>query len=783
MKRDKNIIGLRRFSASPKSNLPPITPHSYTYSEIGGLHPYAAYSTLKDQEKNTGQRFFIAKHPGTAQSPNTDISTHRSMVTSQDFYTPSKSLDHSDITERVESYELRIKKVFTLEALEENLTLWEKCLEDIMPQVKKHESDMRQGLVQICTHFLENSKNLLKYTASQQLADQAIKDELKNKISKLQIEKKKCLDDIETYKTYKKIEMKQIEKELEEIFGKNEIEIHSLRVRVKEMRDNYSKGTVDFLMEIWNSMNQDFQIPEIKNGDFTGLDPSEIPSMLSKKFRLLQKFTAKKITDIIKTRKNAKEQETQTITEFIDPKAYEDQAKNIEKLQYQLNSAFISIDKYRENFGSKINILESLENEKNTLVIEVGRMKKETEVMSTAISKANYENKKIQSELDSVKKEKEHLQKDKAVFHSEIIEHGKVLQEYKSNAEKLEKTVKEKDEKIIFLEKQLAKRRGGKIDKQDEPSGQMVVPVKPQQKFDEKAFMDSIRYSNNRKRGSTDMSQNPGNKPGESVSYDSSGNPIYNASVSSSSHEQVGKTVKTSSRANSPQKGKGSRRLGLIEETDSPNYLGNYDKNLDINTSNTGAGGRFSKSRERGTHTDESTENSTSKGARRSRIKGGGQGEKDLKNGKKRQANGPNSMDAENYVHGSELESGDEYGVDVRHEDYLDQDDYDGDSQMSYEGRGRSAYMSTKSTSTDEFSHIKCIEYSKGFQFNGMIPDNNEEETKNNGVHVLPYNPNQYYGLRGDSYYHTKNSVFAAQPRIPDIKDSFTFQQPYHIKK
>jgi hypothetical protein len=279
------------------------------------------------------------------------------------------------------------------------------------------------------------------------------------------------------------------------------------------------------------------------------------------------------------------------------------------------------------------------------------------------------------------------------------------------------------------------------------------------------------------------MSQNPGNKPGESVTFDSSGNPIYNSSVSSSSHEQGGKTGKITSRANSPQKGRGSRRLGLIEETDSPNYLGNYDKNLDTNTSNSGAGGRFSKSRERGTHTDESTENSTGKGARRSRIRGGGQGEKDLKNVRKRQVNGPNLMDAENYVHGSELESGDEYGVDVRHEDYLDQDDYDGDSQVSYEGRGRSAYMSTKSTSTDEFSHIKCIEYSKGFQFNGMVPDNNEEETKNNGVYILPYNPNQYYGLRGDSYYHTRNAVFAAQPRIPDIKDSFTFQQPFHIKK
>lgn len=754
MKRDRKVTRFRRFSASPNSSLPPLTPSSHTHHDSAYSYPHTAYSIITDQEKNTGQKFFTAKPPQTCQSINPEDITSRTLPTSQDFYTPLKAVDHSDITERIESYELRMKKIFNIEALEENLYLWEKCLNDIMPEVKKYDLDIRRGLVQICMHFLENSKNILKLTATQKLSDQVVFENLKKTIASLQNERRNHIAEINELKDIKKIEMEQIEKELEEIFGKNDKEINSLRLRAKELRDVNSTGTSNLLMEIWNSMNQDFEIPDLKNEDFTGLDPSDIPLMLSKKFTLLQKFTAKRIADLIKSKKNTENQTAQTTAEYIDPKAFEEQAKNIEKLHYQLNSAFISIDRYRENFGSKINILETLEVEKNSLSSEVGRLKKDLDTMSSTLSKAHYDHKKIASEFESIKKEKERLQKEKTSCQLEVIDRDKKLQDRQSSIEKLIKTIEEKDDKIFILERQLAKRRI-KADKPEEGPEASKSSLRPPSKFDEKAFMDSIRSPSNKKRDSTNNNQLPPFRANDSYPIDKTGKTNI---ITSGLPSSVESPTKAGSRSNSPTKGRPLKRLGSIEEASSPTSISNQETGHISNQN------RQNKPIEKTNPLEPWTNSPKPKGKTK---------------------NKPTARNAEINTQSHEYESLDEYDTGIKHEDYLGDNSYDEDSQNSYSTQHKNTHSntSTKSTSTDEFSYIKTIEYSKGIQFNGIIPDIEEEEPSRDGIYLLPYNPNQYYGLKGDTYYHTKNAVFLAQPRIPDMKGSFTFQSPYILKK
>ncbi|OMJ87387.1 hypothetical protein SteCoe_10894 [Stentor coeruleus] len=757
MKRDQKLTRFRRLSASPKSNLPPLTPNSYMCNEKTHIHPYAAYPIIEDQEKSTCQKFFIKQPPRTAQSPNTENTTTLSLPTNYDFYTPIKTLDHSDITERIESYELRIKKIFSIDALEDNLLLWEKCLDDIMPEVKKHDSDLRRGLVQICMHLLENSKNILKCSASRRSADELAVEALKKVIASLEIESKKLQSDIESMKYSKKLEMGQIEKDLEEIFGKNENEIRYLKSRTKELRDTYSQDTVDFLWEIWNSMNQEFDVPEIKNGDFIGLDPSDIPLMLSKKFTLLQKFTAKRISDLIRSKKNIEDNYTQTTGEYIDPKTFEDQTKNIEKLRFQLNSAFISIDRYKENFGSKVNIVEALENTKNLLSNEVEKLRSEIELMSSTLNKANYDSKKLTSEFENIKKEKDYLQKEKNSWQLETIEKNKQLEEQQISIEKLIKLIEDKEQKIIILENRLGKRRGIQ-DNNEEGLDSLSSQFKAQNKFDEKSFLDSLKLSN-KKRRSLDKSQAPSYTTNEGNSYDFSG---YEDPLNSSSSIQNSiANAKSGTRSNSPPKGRVLKKLGLIEENSSSMSLSNQEA------------GHIGYKNPRQNFKDKGIKLGLKK-----QILG--------QNVHKNAKNKPNTRNAENATNGLDYESLDEFETNIKHEDYIGDNAYDGDSQSSYahEKRTYSGNMSTKSTSTDEFTYIKCIEYSKGFQFNGIVPDEKESEDSNkDGVYLLPYNPNQFYGLKGDVYYQTKNSVFSAYPRIPDLKDNFTFQSLYVMKK
>ncbi|OMJ89786.1 hypothetical protein SteCoe_7959 [Stentor coeruleus] len=755
MKRERKLTRFRRFSASPNSSLPPLTPSSHTHHDPTYSNPHTAYSIITDQEKNTGQKFFTAKPPQTCQSINPEDITSRTLPTTQDFYTPLKLVDHSDITERIESYELRAKKIFTVEALEENLYLWEKCLNDVMPEVKKYDLDIRRGLVQICMHFLENSKNILKLTASQKLSDQLVFDNLKKTIVSLKNERKNHIEEINELKAIKKLEMEQIEKELEEIFGKNDKEINSLRLRAKELRDVNSVGTSNLLMEIWNSMNQDFDIPDLKNEDFTGLDPSEIPLMLSKKFTLIQKFTAKRIADIINSKKNTDIKTTQTTGEYIDPKAFEEQAKNIEKLHYQLNSAFISIDRYRENFGSKINILETLEIEKNSLSAEVGRLKKDLDMMSSTISKANYDNKKIASEFESIRKDKERLQKEKNSCQLEIIDRDKKLQERQSSIDKLVKTIEDKDDKIFTLERQLAKRRI-KTDKPEEGPEASKSLLKPQSKFDEKAFMDSIKSSSSKRRDSSNNNQPPPYRLNESYLTDNTTKSNLITSNPSSSIQTSVKTTKTGSRSNSPSKNRPLKRLSSIEEASSPTSISSQETGP-ISIKN-----RQNKLGEKANSIESET--------------------KSLKP-KEKTKNRPSTRNVENNTH--EYESLDEYEIGIKHEDYLDRNSYYEDSQNSYSNEHKNTYsnMNTKSTSTNEFSYMNTIDNSKSVQFNGITLDIEEEQSNKDSIHMFPYNPNQYYGLKGDTFYHSRNAVFLAHPRIPDIKDSITFQSPYILKK
>ena len=92
----------------------------------------------------------------------------------------------------------------------------------------------------------------------------------------------------------------------------------------------------------------------------------------------------------------------------------------------------------------------------------------------------------------------------------------------------------------------------------------------------------------------------------------------------------------------------------------------------------------------------------------------------------------------------------------------------------------RRTTVSSKCTSMDDLIWENSIKFSKAVQMNGLgVPD--DLEAPDDGVYLFPYNPNQFYALRGDKFYHSGQAVFSAQPRIPDLKNSVTFASPYQL--
>lgn len=851
MKKHQKHLGVRRFSASPALNFPPLTHTRKDSVDQTSLNYNSGFKSATAKPVTTCHKFFTLKPPGLSQSPNTDISTCRSAFTSQDLYTPAKGFFYSDITERIDLYELKTVQKFDIEILQENFYLWEKCFAEIAIEIKKQDSDLGTGMVKLCSHYSKIVKDFLRMAYMKKKEDKVWQDEMKKKVMEIESENKKLGEEIEELRKEKKFEKDLIDKEIEEIFGKDEAEIRLLQIASKEYSEKMNKTTVEYLTEIWNSMNHEFDVPEIRNGAFLGMDPSEIPELLAKKFHMVHHFTTKRITELIKSRKNIRNKEMQTVVEYINPQLYEDRGKTIEKLQIQLQNALVSIEKFRENYGSKVNIVETLENEKNLIAIELERFKKECDSIKQSLDKANFELQKTSFSLTNAKNEKEILTSERHAFISNLAEKEKKLQEISQLSEKQDKMLKDKDERINKLEKAAAKRKQGKAPVEEKES---AVKPRASMNTDEKEFLNNIKSKKRNTQAVISTYDSP-TKPNDNALEDSklgsgsktrkskpsnslapidtsrpsdTGNPDLRSPRSGkmSSPRRTSGIDNTSQKRDSeaeksPSKTRGN--LPQINEVHSPSHKGGQrDSNLLIEISESNSPRNYSrhdrtqdesddqkvlerKSREKKSREKKSRENKS--GEKKSREKKSGEkesrerksGEKSRRTQRSKKSNFlGQTIDNEDYSD-SKSASDNDYG-NIPTMSYLkkpkksyksnsSERSYDSsasDKSESFESnqtrKSKKVRMAEEGTGTLDLSYLKTLEFSKAVQYNHLLPDSEEPAEPNNRVYMLPYNPNQHFGLRGDSYYHSKNSVFQAQPRIPDLKESMFFRSPFNLK-
>ena len=64
--------------------------------------------------------------------------------------------------------------------------------------------------------------------------------------------------------------------------------------------------------------------------------------------------------------------------------------------------------------------------------------------------------------------------------------------------------------------------------------------------------------------------------------------------------------------------------------------------------------------------------------------------------------------------------------------------------------------------------------------FGSQVGSDPIQRSKDPLIYMMPYNPNNIYGLKADRYF-TSTGVFSAQPQIPDLTNSYVFTSPYHL--
>ena len=839
MKTHQRALGLRRFSASPPLSFPPIISISSSLQDDPKISiPSKTYTKIKNSYNNTCQKFFNLHPQVHSQSPNTDITTCRSAFTSQEVYSPKSSYYSNDIIERIESYEIKLNKKKGLEVLQENYFLWERCLGEVTLELQKHESELGLGIIKLCNHYSDIVRESLRMTCIKNKEDQVKFEDLKRKSERFENENKKLSAELDDIKQSKRLEMEQIEKEIEEIFGKNDVEIQHLKLMSTGYNNTIKKSTADVLSELWMSMNKEEDIPEIKNGDFLGMDPSEIPDLLSKKFLMIHQLTAKRVTEMIRLRKNIRNKECQTSGDYITPQHHEEQTKLVEKLHLQLQNAYVSIEKFKGSSGSKGNIVEALENEKNLLTIELDRYKKELESIKSSFSKTSYQLQKTTAEFADLTKEKESLNTEKLSLTSELLQKTRMIQEITHDSEKLEKSVKDKDDRIQTLEKTLAKRQK-KIEVPEEKD-QPAPRSKPAQKFDEKEFLNSIKSGSRRRTQDSSMypdsparvphSENLRTDPSSPQSIPPSLNPSLikthdtsnplpnildphpipsespghvpppqksgiNSSTKPSKKPRPSRSpkIKIPEIASLPNKPRISN-LAQIDEVSSPIHKGvqrDSEALLEISEKDSRRNSR-SNSKSNSKRNSKREISYDAKYEEEEGIHENKPREKSRNSRKSKQSNFLGQTNDDESFYNSRQDSGSESEyLSTPGIDFLPRPRKSRDSNYSSRSRDSKSVeeshkpISTKSTrsqftGTEELSYMTVTECSKAVQFNCMMPDIEENPSNPAGVYILPYNPNQYYGLRGDAYYHTTHSVFQAQPRIPDLKSSVFFQNSFH---
>lgn len=784
-----------------KSNLPNLSKirgHSETPTNLKS--ELNSYALVQDNSFNLNsvRKFFTPTNiarTGIPSSFRNDTEFKEELSTK-----PEASNSFWEIKERTESYEMRIKS--SLKQVTEEFSLWSKCCSEITPLIKQQSPGLGEIFTKLTGNLTNLFKELEKDSQDQQKKSRQEIQTLRKKIRFLEDECKSLKSNIDSFKTTERLEMEQIQKEIDELFGPDDLE--SRLSKLKKPFPEHVLSTADYLKEVYNTMNKDIEVPEKRSIDIPKFDAEEFNLTMQSKFRIIQKSTAYRVMKMMEG-KNKNSVAVQTIANYVNPKDYEDTAASFEKLNIQYQSTIMQIERLREDSSVKNGLVDKIENEKILLLGEVNRAKRDLE-------NANKDVIGLKGEISALKSEM--AQKESFIKSQNISEMESLVNNLTSKltnstkkVENLTETVKEKDEKIQALELKLEKLRLKRQEKQEDPELLNVYKSKDKkEKIRESIkdfsidphFDDIYTPSSSNKRQSRlnqkntilaskeseskstvkDLSEDqdqlyplPTNKSDDDESEGfSDKSSVYHRTVDGFKSEKPSRgSLYQEARTNSTtpaDKNKPYIEGSLptrVNSRDTP--LARVDEIKELKQRDIREERNLNESKKR----VKPSEANRIQIEQKTREKIG----KKIGNNEKLDLNRYESEE-EYQVHKSLQWDNFIKGVDQGVEKVVV-----GKDGVEYRVCEKGVWT------TDELKMIQVTNFSKGVQVSDGVALEVSESKKSIGrnIYFLPYNPNNAYGLRGETYFHGKQQVFAAQPRIPDLASSVLFQQTYFLDK
>ncbi|OMJ66193.1 hypothetical protein SteCoe_37056 [Stentor coeruleus] len=806
-------------SRTPKpayNNLPPLSRlRDQSETPTNMISDFNIYNLIQDNplNLNTVRKFFtptnIAK---TAAPASFRLDTEfRDEISTK----PTPHIAYWEVNERIESCEMRVKLSQIPLSVPEEFNLWSTCIIEIQPLIKRHNNELGNIFTDITNHLIQLFRDLHKSNEDFQKVTVRDNYDLKHKIRVLDEESLKMQATIRELQDLKRMELEQISREIAEIFGSEDTELQLMKLKTKRFHDAGGVSTADYLKDLYEHMNKDFYIPESRVNDLPSANMDEFSQAMQTKFKKLQKTTAIRILKLLESSKNKSTAQIQTTAAYISPKDHEDLVAQMEKLNIQYQSAVMQLERYREDFTAKSSAYDAIEIEKVGFITEINRLKRDFEVVNKELAIFKKELDPLKSPLDNSKD-----MKNKVHGELEMLGHQwQKLSNLTKSLEKAEGTIKEKDQQIKKLEEKIEKIRLSRAERAaeeltDRPAIVRIKDIKKESntessiesdRFEE--MMNPLKLQRPRKRknqqntlpasgisdskstlkdtNEDDINSTP--IPGNELSklpnkIQTTSDYLFNNKISSNySQDSYQKHVMEGSlptRVNSRDTplARVDEYKEIRELKDNRGTKG-YQDGKDMNTRET---------RETNVYKDKTQGSSKSSHLRKS--------SQETQKSKKHYRNNRNDSCApSNYD-----ESEEEYQIHKSIQWDLAK------SQMNSRGSKRAPDFEASEVktiigkdgveysvidkgvwTTNDLKYFQLKNCSKGIQVNdGVCIERNESKTTlGRNIYFLPYNPNNAYGLRGDSYFYTKQSVFQAQPRIPDMTNSTFFQNQYHLEK
>lgn len=682
--------------------------------------PLSSYNEHFGPNLVTGDKFF--RKPKASKSPK----IRKSYRTVQISKTPHASEDlrqststYWEINERIESCEIRYKQLPDA-SVNDKVSLWSNCCKEIVQIVHKNDQNFASCINRLTKGLFamvnDGIQELKANVSAKNLEVKNMSEEIKH-LNKFVL---KIETEIQEYKSQKLNEDLLINNELEEIFGNDEQKILELKYNAQKLLETKPTGIIGILKEVYESLSKERFIPNGRNLDIDVPDPDDITMALKYNYHLILQSTTKKVMNLLNKNPSKKTVYTQTQSAYISTQEFEDLSKKLEKNSIMLHSAHMQIERLKEDISVKKNLIEKSEQEKVFLNNEILRVKREgdTNVKELAL---------VRRTLDMVNRDKVTLSRD---LENKVKELNNAQEKIEYYARKIKKFARfiNKDSELDLSDKEL-------LDQSpvENGNGKNFYGYRQYPKVSPRGTL----LGNNSRRETQESPIEPALDPKKLMSKN------YPSNKLGPSKNPIDDTL-LENYFKSDQK--------TLENEKVPNLiltsldLADQSHPQDVNL--------LSLSIKNKKNSIKPLPNSTVKSKAKNKSK-----------------NRPESKNAETNSELSDKPNKKKIKFSAK-ETIESIQNNNNDSIIEREVFRDGKYIKYIDRGTNASYDVKAV-ISIGVQFGSDYNQNNQSnKEKDWNLHMMHFNPNNVYGLRGDVFYNSRANIFSAQPRISETEKS-----------